>query len=176
MKKVLPSNNNSTKIDKPIVDGVDITDHKGINDSLNSYFTSIATDLLSDRNSSSTFSTSCSNPHNVSLSQFSSYLESSPFSQAKFQFRSTTEDEIYKLLTKFKPNKTTGNDNIPAKVVKLSSRDISQSLYCIVNSILETGIFLNKWKTVIISSIFKRNLKTNRDNYRQYLSCPASLR
>lgn len=31
MKKVLPSKNKSTKIDKLIVNGVDLTDHKGIN-------------------------------------------------------------------------------------------------------------------------------------------------
>ena len=85
MKKVLPSKNKSTKIDKLVVDGVDITNPKGISDSLNSYFTSIATDLLSARTSSSTFSTPDSNPHYESLSQFSSSLERS--SPVKFHFR-----------------------------------------------------------------------------------------
>ena len=40
MKNVLPSNTQSTKVEKLVVDGVDITDSKGICDSLNSYFTS----------------------------------------------------------------------------------------------------------------------------------------
>ena len=53
MKNVLPPNNQSTKVEKLVVDGVDITDSKGICDSLNSYFTSIAKDLLSTRNSTS---------------------------------------------------------------------------------------------------------------------------
>ena len=171
MKKVLLSKNKSTKIDKLVVDGVDITDPKGISDSLNSYFTSIATDLLSARTSSSTFPTPDSNPHYESLSQFSSSLERS--SPVKFHFRSTTDDEVYKLLTNLKPNKATGNDNIPAKVLKISAGSISQSLSCIFNSSLETGIFPSRWKTAKISSIPKGNTTTNRDNYRPISTLPC---
>jgi hypothetical protein len=43
-------------------------------------------------------------------------------------------------LANLNPNKSTGNDNIPAKIIKISSNCISQSLSCIVNSSLETGV------------------------------------
>jgi hypothetical protein len=44
------------------------------------------------------------------------------------------------MLANLNPNKATGNDNIPAKILKISSNCISQSLSCIVNSSLETGV------------------------------------
>ena len=44
-----PTNLPRTKIDKLVVDGVQIVDPKSISDSLNIHFTSVATDLLSDR-------------------------------------------------------------------------------------------------------------------------------
>ena len=47
MKKILPSKNRTTNIDKLVVDGVDIVDPKDISDSLNLHFTSVATNVLS---------------------------------------------------------------------------------------------------------------------------------
>ena len=147
MKKVLPSKNRTTKIDKLVVDGVDIVDPKDIGDSLNLQFTSVAT------------------------IQFPSSLESS--SPTKFHFRPTTDVEISNMLANLNPNKATGNDNIPAKILKISSNCISQSLSCIVNSSLETGVFPNRWKIAKISSIFKGNIDTNRDNYRRISILPC---
>ena len=49
MKKIIPSKNRKTRIDKLVVDGVHIVDPKSNSDSLNIHFTSAATDLLSDR-------------------------------------------------------------------------------------------------------------------------------
>jgi hypothetical protein len=69
--------------------------------------------------------------------------------------------------------KATGNDNIPAKIPKTSSNCISHSLSCMVNSSLETGVFPNTWKIAKISSIFKGNIATNRDNYRPISILPC---
>jgi hypothetical protein len=77
------------------------------------------------------------------------------------------------MLANLNPNKATGNDNIPAKILKISSNYISQSLSCIVNSSLETGVFPNRWKIAKISSIFKGNIATNRDNYRPISILPC---
>ena len=51
------------------------------------------------------------------------------------------------------PNKATGIDNIPAKILKISSNCVSQSLPSIINSSFETGIFPNKWKIAKIEPI-----------------------
>ncbi len=171
MKKVLPSKNRTTKIDKLVVDGVDIVDPKDICDTLNLHFTSVATNLLSARSPTTTSSTSNLDSHHDPPSQFPSSLESS--SPTKFHFRPTTDVEISNMLANLNPNKATGNDNIPAKILKISSNCISQSLSCIVNSSLETGVFPNRWKIAKISSIFKGNIATNRDNYRPISILPC---
>ena len=163
MKKVLPSKNRTTKIDKLVVDGVDIVDPKDICDTLNLHFTSVATNLLSARSPTTTSSTSNLDSHHDPPSKFPSSLECS--SPTKFHFRPTTDVEISNMLANLNPNKATGNDNIPAKILKISSNCISQSLSCIVNSSLETGVFPNRWEIAKISSIFKGNIATNRDNY-----------
>ena len=170
MKKVLPSKNRTTNIDKLVVDGVDIVDPKDISDSLNLHFTSFATNVLSTRSPTTTASTSNLDFHHDPPSQLPSSLESS--SPTKFLFRPTTDVEISNMLANLNPNKATGNDNIPAKILKISSNCIYQSLSCIVNSSLETGVFPNRWKIdKISSSVFKGNIATNLDNYR-----PISIR
>lgn len=70
------------------------------------------------------------------------------------------------MLTNINHNKATGNDNIPAKILKISSDCISQSLSSLINSTFETGVFPNKWKIAKISPISKGNTSTDRDNYR----------
>ena len=50
MKKVLPSKNKKTQIDKITIEGIDLTDSKSIANSLKSYFTSIATRLQTIHN------------------------------------------------------------------------------------------------------------------------------
>ncbi|CAB3989443.1 Hypothetical predicted protein [Paramuricea clavata] len=132
MKKVLSSKNRTTKIDKLVVEGVDIVYPKDISDSLNLHFISVATNLLSARSPTTMSSTSNPDSHHVPPSQFPSSLESSL--PNKFHFRPTTDVEISNMLANLNPNKATGNDNIPAKILKISSNCISQSLSCIVNT------------------------------------------
>ena len=135
MKKIIPSKNRTTRIDKLVVDGLHIVDPKSISDSLNIHFTSVATDLLSDR-------TPTSMPTTINLD---SHWDTSQSLPATFHFRPTTDVEISNMLINLNPNKATGIDNIPAKILKISSNCISQSLSSIINSTFETGIFPNKW-------------------------------
>ena len=92
---------------------------------------------------------------------------------ASFHFRPTTDVEISNMLTNLNPNKATGIDNVPAKILKISSNCISQSLSSIINSTFETSIFPNKWKIAKISTIFKGNTAVCRDNYRPISVLPC---
>jgi hypothetical protein len=114
MKKVFPSKNRTTNIDKLVVDGVDIVHPKDISDSLNLHFTPVATNVLSTRSPTTPSSTSNLDSHHDPPSQFSSSLESS--SPTKFHFRPTTDVEISNMWANLNPKKATGNVNIPAKI------------------------------------------------------------
>ena len=92
---------------------------------------------------------------------------------ATFHFCPTTDVEICNMLSNLNPNKATGIDNIPAKILKISSNCISQSLSNIINTTFETGIFPNKWKIAKISPIFKGNTAVCRDNYRPISVLPC---
>ena len=83
-----------------------------------------------------------------------------------FHFCLTTDVEISNMLSNLNPNKATGIDNIPTKILKISSNCISQSLSSIINSTFEAAIFANKWKIAKISRISKGNTAVCRDNYR----------
>ena len=64
------------------------------------------------------------------------------------------------------------HDNIPAKVLKIAAGHISQSLSCVINSSLETGIFPDRWKTAKISCISKGNAnRVLTTNYKICESC-----
>ena len=91
------------------------------------YFTSIAKDLLSTRNSTSALL--ASNPQYETIS--TATLQS-PTSNSVLHFRPTTDEEIFRMLANLKPNKATGHDNIPAKVLKIAAGHISQSLLCVI--------------------------------------------
>ena len=157
MKKIIPSKNRTTRIDKLVVDGIHIVDLKSISDSINIHFTSVATDLLSDK-------TPTSMPTTINLD---SHWDTSPQSlPATFHFRPTTDVVISNMLTNLNPNKATVIDNIPAKILEISSNCISQNLSSIINSTFETGIFPNKWEIAKISPISKGNTAVCRDNYR----------
>ena len=101
-----------------------------------------------------------------------SHWDTSQSLPATFHFRPTTDVEISNMLINLNPNKATGIDNIPAKILKISSNCISQSLSSIINSTFETGIFPNKWKIAKISPISKGNtavyVGTITDRYQFY--------
>ena len=65
------------------------------------------------------------------------------------------------------PNKVTGIDyNFLAKILKISSDCISQSLPRTINSTFEIGVFPSKWKIAKISAISKGKRETYQDNYK----------
>ena len=79
-------------------------------------------------------------------------------------------DGIEKLLTDFKPNKATGPDDIPARILKMGAHEIAPALATIFNKSLETGTLPDIWRRANISPIFKKGDRTKPSNYR-----PVSL-
>ena len=82
----------------------------------------------------------------------------------------TTPEEIEKRLKSLDPNKAQGPDNIPPRVLKELSQEISTPLSTIFNKSLESGKLPDDWKTAIVTAIHKKGSKNEAGNYR-----PVSL-
>ena len=71
-----------------------------------------------------------------------------------------------KTLKFINPNKATGPDNIPNKVLKITAEILSPSLSAIFNRSLSMGIYLDDWKMARVLPIFKSGDKDDIGNYR----------
>ena len=69
-------------------------------------------------------------------------------------------------LKSINPNKATGPDNIPSRVLKIAAEILSPSLTAIFNRSLSMGIYPNDWKMARVLPVFKSGDKTDLGNYR----------
>ena len=76
---------------------------------------------------------------------------------------SNTYSEITKILSK---KKSTGLDNIPAKIVKACSSPLSGALACLINTTFHQGEFPTRLKGAQVVPIHKKNDPLNKENYR----------
>ena len=86
--------------------------------------------------------------------------------QHKFNFENININEVLNALEKLKTSKSTGHDNIPAKLLKDASDAVAPFLVFIFNTSLKHGIFPDDLKTARISPIHKSGDKKIRGNYR----------
>ena len=75
---------------------------------------------------------------------------------------------IKNLLSQINPNKTTGPDGIPGRLLKEVANEIAPALTLLFNISLEQGIVPNEWKQAMINPIYKAGKKDRSDpeNYR----------
>ena len=73
---------------------------------------------------------------------------------------------IEKLLSKLKPHKAAGPDNITARVLKQLSTSIAPILHIIFKKSYESGELPNDWKDANVVPIYKKGQKSNPANYR----------
>ena len=75
--------------------------------------------------------------------------------QHKFNFENININEVLNALEKLKTSKSTGHDNIPAKLLKDASDAVAPFLVFIFNTSLKHGILSDDLKTARISPIHK---------------------
>ena len=68
----------------------------------------------------------------------------------------TSEKEVLKFLNALDPNKSTGPDKIPVKLLKMTALLIAKPLSMLYNMSLSTGIFPSKFKEAHIKPAFKK--------------------
>ena len=88
---------------------------------------------------------------------------------------STSALEVQKILAKLDVNKTTGADNIPARILKECFRELSHTLSTLFNMSFRLGVVPQEWKRANITPVFKSDNKNWVENYRSVslLSVPS---
>ena len=73
----------------------------------------------------------------------------------EFIFCEITEHEVFQVLSSMSPNKASGLDKLPVKLVKIAAPYITKSLTAIFNRSISTGIFPCDWKVAKVTQFIK---------------------
>jgi hypothetical protein len=137
-----PSHSNTTIALR--IDNREVTNQAKIANIFNNYFLSIADSLISSNNNH----TNAKEPNPIS------YLTNgflSTFPRMKWHYTSTYK--VGKIIKSLKHKNSSGYDEIPTRILKLSAPYIISPLTYICNLILYTGIFPDRLKYAIIKPI-----------------------
>ena len=95
-----------------------------------------------------------------------SYTDYINAAESTFKLKPCETNEVLKLLQKLDPNKATGLDSIPCKLLKEAADVIAEPLTLIFNTSILKGRIPNDWKLAKVYPIHKGKDKTNPNNYR----------
>ena len=85
--------------------------------------------------------------------------------RASFQLKETSSFMVFSLLSKLSKSKATGLDKISARLLRVCSDLIAQSICSIFNRSINTGIFPEKWKCSKVVPLFKQGKRNDLNNY-----------
>ena len=144
-----------THINELFSNGDVVSDPKLIAETFNDYFINIGPNLAAEINDES-YDEESQLDDSASLS-----------SDTQFHFSQINVSSVTLTLTlNLKANKATGLDKIPAKMFKLLSDIIAQSITAVFNLSLGTGMHIDEWKHARVTPIFRSDDRRKYKNYR----------
>ena len=156
----MPSKNYRTEIDQIVVDCKELIDKHDIANFLNDYFTTIASSLLASQQS-----------HGSPVDLQQDGLTS--ISNHRFKCHAVSENDVFKVLRTTYISKATGEDSIPAKVIRTAASYISNGVANLFNASFQHGRFPPIRKTAGVAPLFRGGSQTERDNYRPISILPC---
>ena len=144
------SKKSSTNISKIIHKKETITDNKTISQTMNNFFVKIGPSIEKKIPSAKT--------------PFQTYLNEQNIHN--FVLNPCNTEEITTIISSFGSGKASGPYSIPTNLLKEFSQHFSKPLKIIINKSLHEGSFPQPLKTALVCPIYKKNEKTNCDNYR----------
>ena len=123
-------------------------DKRDIANSLNEYFTTIASSLLASQQS-----------HGYPVERQQAGPLTVP--SHNFIFRAVSENDVFKALRTMDLSKATGADTIPAKVIRTAAPYISNVVAKLFNTFIRCGRFPSIWKTARVTPSFKGGPRPN---------------
>jgi hypothetical protein len=91
----------------------------------------------------------------------------------KIHLKNTTTHEIDKIIHSLKCKNSYGYDEVSTRIIKISAPYILSPLTLITNKILSTGIFPTRLKFSEVKPLYKKGLKTELSNYRPISLLPS---
>ena len=154
LKNIMGRTKNQTIPPLETVDGETVTDNTQKANILNDFFVS-QTQLHTDA---------------LSLPEETPNIRQIPF----LEDIKVTEVEVLKLLNNLDVNKSTGSDNLPTKIIKLTAIIILEPLCRLFNKSLRMGLFPLTWKEATVTPIFKnKGSASDPENYRPISLLPC---
>ena len=138
------------------VKNVTVNEPSEIADKLNKHFTDIGNKLAANLSQS-----------DCDYQQFMPKIEST------FHLNKVTIKSVQEMLNSLLTGKATGLGNISAKLLKVASPVIAESLCVIFNKSVETGIFPTEWKKAKVFPVHKKDDKSDPNNYRPISVLPT---
>ena len=84
-------------------------------------------------------------------------IEDKHFVKNSFEFKSTNETFVSKVIDKFNVKKATGVDKISVKLMKLVKISLLSPITKIINMSIDSGIFPNRLKEAQVTPLLKKN-------------------
>ena len=130
---------------------------------LNSYFSTIADNIgvpdeLPDDDFNSVLNEHRSHPSIVAIQTHNH--------NASFDFSMCSDLDICKALQKLNIKKSTGYDNLPPKIMKMCSLELSNSFCTLINECIKKNKFPSGMKKAEVAPIFKKKDRLCKENYR----------
>ena len=91
-----------------------------------------------------------------------------------FSFQYVSHDQVLKEVNKLNPRKASQDSDIPVKVIRENIDIVAYFIYNNFNNSLSSFIFPTELKYADIKPVFKKDDKTNKENYRP-ISIPPNL-
>ena len=133
-------------------------DKKTVANTFNSFFTTIASNLVLKLPSTSGV---FSDPHKVHK-----FYEEKGVQPNTFNFKEVTVELVLTKLKSLNPSKATGFDNIPAKFLRDAAEKITPVITHLINVSIKNSHFPNKLKVARVIPLYKKGLKSDPGNFR----------
>ena len=142
-----------------IKNGNELSDPEEIANAFNEYFSKIGSNLASNIN--------CTEDGQ----SYKVYLQNPTLK--KFAFKKVNDNEVLSIINNLKNKKSRGADNISNQLLKTIKQELCKPLTIIINQMIETGVYPEKFKISKITPIYKKNERTNIANYRPISLLPT---
>jgi len=88
------------------------------------------------------------------------------YSTAEPYIKTPTKQEIYNIIKKLKNNKSPGENNVVAELLKNGGNAIKDEIWKMIKEIWETEVMPGEWNTAILCPTFKKGDTLDPKNYR----------